>query len=240
MVVTNQLSVKVMEAFRVVSERKGKVVFSTWLGEKGKEEASFTYEEVWTRAGMMAHKLRHKLGARKGDRILLCYGFGLEFFVAILGCFRAGVVAVPVYPPNPSKLDASLKKLQLIVKDCGATICLADKPIMMFKNLQYVNPLNHSKRPKGLTWFCSQEVTKGPSFDDITSQEQDLAFLQYTSGSTGNPKGVMLSFANLYHNVAKAICPTFDGGIPIARDDLVGVSWLPQYHDMGLMVGIMA
>lgn len=227
-----------MEGFRQVCERQGAKVFSTWLGDKGEEEASFTYQQVWERAGVMAHTLRTKLGARKGDRILLCYGFGLEFFVAILGCFRAGLVAVPVYPPNPTKLEASLKKLKLIAQDCGAKVCLCDRQIMAFKKVAMLNPFNWSRWPKDLAWACSQDMTTGKSWDEAAVRDDDVAFLQYTSGSTGNPKGVMISFGSLYHNVKAMILRA--SATTVATDQLVGVSWLPQYHDMGLMVGIMA
>lgn len=232
-----QLPAKIMEMFRDVSVRKANDVYSTWLDDRGREKASLTYGEIWERAGAVAHKLWFELGSQKGDRILLCYGFGLEFFVAILACFRGGLVAVPVYPPNPRKLDASLKKLQLIMDDSGAKVCLTDNAITTFKRVQSLDFTSSAKWPKGLKWFCTESVTKGESFDESRSTDSDLAFLQYTSGSTGNPKGVMISFGNLFHNVCGIIAPTLINSVSV--DEMVGVSWLPQYHDMGLMIGIM-
>jgi acyl-CoA synthetase (AMP-forming)/AMP-acid ligase II len=70
--------------------------------------------DVWARSGTIAHKLRNKWGCERGDRVILCYSFGLHFFEAFLACLRAGVVAVPVYPPNPATVRKSLAKLQAV------------------------------------------------------------------------------------------------------------------------------
>ena len=227
---------KVLGRFQAASEHYSAKVFSTWLNSDGREAASTTYEEVWDRAGAVAHLLRVKLKICKGDRVMLCFGFGLDFFMAMLGCFRAGVVAVPVYPPNPAKMDSSLRKLALISKDCGARMCLADKEVMTLRRLQLVNPFKASKWPKGLKWESMVPAGSKASkcFDEVSLDDGDIAFLQYTSGSTGQPKGVMVTFANLEHNLAVVM----SRAISHVRTR-VGVSWLPQYHDMGLVVGLM-
>ncbi|CAN0549176.1 unnamed protein product, partial [Ectocarpus sp. 12 AP-2014] len=78
-----------------------------------------TFHGVWVASGEIAHLLRVEWGLSKGDRVVLAFDFGLRFFVVFLGCLRAGIIAVPVYPPNPATLKKSLKKLQLIVDSCA-------------------------------------------------------------------------------------------------------------------------
>lgn len=71
-------------------DKSGEAPFGTWLGEKGEEQKTYTYGEIWNRAGAIAHAMRVKWGLAKGDRVILCYNFGLEFFVAFLACLRGG------------------------------------------------------------------------------------------------------------------------------------------------------
>ena len=81
------------EWLRVCRDRvkqEPEAVFATWLDDKGKEQRTYTYGEVWRRAGCIAHAMRVTWGLARGDRVILCYDFGLEFFVAFLGCLRAG------------------------------------------------------------------------------------------------------------------------------------------------------
>jgi len=125
-------------------EAKGSAVFSTWIGDKGKL-TDFSYADIWDRSGAIAYTLINKYRIKARDRVILCYTFGLEFFVAFLACLRCGVIAVPVYPLNPAKLKMSLEKLGLIVNSCGATLCLTDDTIYWFRKAQLLNVLSDAK-----------------------------------------------------------------------------------------------
>lgn len=172
----------------------------------------------------MSHQLRVQWGLNKGDRAILAFNFGLRFFVVFLGCLRAGVVAVPVYPPSPAALKKSLRKMQLIVDSCQPTIMLIDPDVNKLRMASKINVLSsasnawpdlpykcpdvreESGRSSALSAWAERlggnaGMGKGPSFDEPSLRAEDVAFLQFTSGSTSEPKGVMLTFGNVEHNV---------------------------------------
>ena len=102
------------ENLRVVVEAKDDTVFGIWLDASGEESDHFTFRDTYDRAGAIAHQLRHDWGCERGERVLLCYVPGFEFYTAFIGCLRAGVVAVPVYPPNPKQPGPGIEKLALV------------------------------------------------------------------------------------------------------------------------------
>jgi 8-amino-7-oxononanoate synthase len=163
-----------------------------------------------------------------GERALLLYPPGLEFISAFFGCLYAGVVAVPVYPPRRNR---SLARIQAIADDAEARVALTTDVV-----LRRVDPLiDETPHLKQLTWLATchappsiEERWEAPAIHGDT-----VAFLQYTSGSTGSPKGVILNHVNLLHNSA-LIAYAFEH----TRSGL-GVFWLPSYHDMGLIGGIL-
>ena len=163
-----------------------------------------------------------------GERALLLYPPGLEFIAAFFGCLYGGVVAVPVYPPRRNR---SLARIQAIANDADAKVALTTQAV-----LELVQPIvEETPDLKKLTWLATCQV--GPEMAhqwEMPDVHGDtLAFLQYTSGSTGTPKGVMLNHASLLHNsalIAYAFEHTRSG---------IGVFWLPSYHDMGLIGGIL-
>ena len=163
-----------------------------------------------------------------GRRALLLYPPGLEFIAAFFGCLYAGVVAVPVYPPRRNR---SMNRIQAIADDAEAQVALTTEQVF-----NRVMPLiDETPHLKELTWLPTCQVPAGMEHDwtmpDVHGDT--LAFLQYTSGSTGTPKGVVLNHANLVHNsalIAHAFEHTRSG---------TGVFWLPSYHDMGLIGGIL-
>ena len=163
-----------------------------------------------------------------GERALLLYPAGLEFIAAFFGCLYAGVVAVPVYPPRRNR---SLARIQAVADDAQAKVALTTDAV-----LARVEPLiDETPHLKQLTWVATSQLPEGieEKWDMPDIHGGTLAFLQYTSGSTGTPKGVMLDHNNLLHNsalIAHAFEHTRSGS---------GVFWLPSYHDMGLIGGIL-
>ena len=165
---------------------------------------------------------------------MLVYPPGLEFIISFLTCLKIGIIAVPTYPPNPSKKD-SLIAFTKIVTNCGATIVLSCKSYNYIKKVSSIKSAfsksNH-KWPEDIKWIITDNISKNVSGDltiDIDVSLEDIAFLQYTSGSTSDPKGVKISHSNLAHNLSIIVKELQ------ASDETIVVSWLPQYHDMGLI-----
>ncbi|MEM1256295.1 MAG: SDR family NAD(P)-dependent oxidoreductase [Cyanobacteria bacterium P01_H01_bin.21] len=163
-----------------------------------------------------------------GERILLLLSPGLDYIAGFFGCMYAGAIAVPVYPPRANR---RLSRLQSIVKDAQPKIVLTTGGLLANLHSKGQNPLGH----ENLTWVAVDEIDV-----DLASQWQSpslnknsLAFLQYTSGSTAAPKGVMVSHHNLLQNL-ELIAQHFG-----ASSQSRGVAWLPPYHDMGLIGGIL-
>ena len=196
-----------------------------FLGDGESEEVRWSYGDLDRTARNIAALLQSR--DLEGKHAVLLYPPGLEFIGAFFGCLYAGVVAVPAYPPDPARLNRSLPRFQAIVADSNAVVVLTTQDI-----LSKVQPL---LRNTGLL-FVATDVTE----EDHASQwrmpavtDDTIAFLQYTSGSTGKPKGVMLTHGNLLHN-AGLVYTAMEHG---AGDKYV--SWLPSFHDMGFMAGIL-
>lgn len=164
----------------------------------------------------------------KGERALLLYSPGLDYIAAFMGCLYAGVTAVPAYPP---RLNRPAPRIQSIVNDSHATFALTTTAIIANVEKRF----EHAPDLKALHWLNTEQVPAGLEADwrDPNVSRDTLAFLQYTSGSTSQPKGVMLSHGNLMHNL-EAISRGFH-----IDETVKGVFWLPSYHDMGLIGGIL-
>ena len=198
----------------------------TYLVDGESEQLHLTYRELDRQARGIAAWLESLNLA--GERALLLYPAGLEFIAAFFGCLYAGVVAVPVYPPRRNR---SLVRIQAIADDADAKVALTTDLV-----LSRVEPLiDETPHLEQLTWLATSHVPEGLDrqwkMPDVHGDT--LAFLQYTSGSTGTPKGVVLNHANLIHNSA-LISYAFEH-----TRSSTGVFWLPSYHDMGLIGGIL-
>ncbi len=184
------------------------------------------YKELDRQARAVAFHLQSMNAV--GSRALLLYPPGLEFITAFLGCLYAKVVAVPAYPPRRNQ---KINRLQAIVKDAEATLCLTTASEL--DNIR--NKFVQDSQLAGLQCLVIDSLI-GDNLSDWQKPiiDQDtLAFLQYTSGSTGTPKGVMVSHGNLIHNsrwIQQAVELT---------QESVSVTWLPSFHDMGLVDGIL-
>jgi len=198
----------------------------TYLVDGEDEELHMTYQALDRQARAVAARLQAM--NLEGQRALLLYPAGLDFIAAFFGCLYAGVVAVPAYPPRRNR---SLSRIQAIADDAEAKIALTTFPV--WERVQSV--LDESPHLKAIDWLSTDQLPAGAENEwHVPDVHGDtLAFLQYTSGSTGQPKGVVLTHANLMHNsasIAYAFEHTRSGS---------GVFWLPSYHDMGLIGGIL-
>src|SRR5580704_13405389 len=171
------------------------------------------------------------LGLRKGDRVALILPNNDDFVMCFLGAIRAGIIPVPIYPPMAlGQLQAYLDNTRHIVAKCGARAIVTISNIKrLLGTVQAACPdLEQVVAIEGI-----RESTEPLKAESITLG--DTAFLQFTSGSTSRPKGVNLTHANLAANIRCIM----EHGLKI-RDDDVAVSWLPLYHDMGLIGFVLA
>jgi acyl-CoA synthetase (AMP-forming)/AMP-acid ligase II len=191
-------------------------------GDGGEERV--TYSEVDRRARRVAALIARHTEA--GDRALLLYPPGLEFIYAFIGCLYAGVVAVPVAPPHALRLPRALPRLRAIVDDCGATLALTTSALHDPGRTAWVG------HPT-VRWLSTEDLAISRSARAPVRAPSDIAFLQYTSGTTGKPKAVVVTQENLLANEAM-ISEAF-GSTP----DAIGVGWLPFHHDMGLIGNVL-
>jgi acyl-CoA synthetase (AMP-forming)/AMP-acid ligase II len=166
-----------------------------------------------------------------GERALLLYPTGLEFIAAFFGCLYAGVIAVPLPPPNTAQPQRTLPRLLAITKDAGPSLALTTSLILSKVERLFAQ----APELQAMHWLATDNVTSSPAHEwqDPKASSATLALLQYTSGSTAVPKGVMVSHGNLLHNsayLAQALELT---------PDSASVTWLPAFHDMGLSNGII-
>lgn len=194
-----------------------------------------TYGALFRRARRVAAALQER-GLRHGDRVGLIIPDSPQFVDAIWGTMLAGVVPVPVYPPmNIGKLDAYIDNTTHILRKSGCKLVLTDgrvKPILgkllsQLPALQAIEVLSKLVEP----------FPENAEMRPVEVKPDDIAFLQFTSGSTSRPKGVTLTHANLIANVSAIGGAT--GGISITENSC-GVSWLPLFHDMGLIGFVFA
>lgn len=198
-----------------------------FLSDGEQEERTFTYSQLDAQARAIAATLQQR--TRPGERALLLYPPGLEYIAAFLGCLYAGVIAVPLYPPTSQR---SLPRVQLVTADAGASLVLASSSVLTRLHAWSRKIPELSE----LMWIATDEASAlAPSeqWRHYTPVPEDLMFLQYTSGSTGSPRGVMVSHGNIMHNV-EMMRKHFQ-----TTTESVGVSWLPMFHDMGLIAGIL-
>lgn len=168
---------------------------------------------------------------RPGDRVILACPSGPDYLIAFIGCLYAGLVAVPAYPVEGGNAARSLTKLQGIARDCQAVAILVTRTSPE-QDATYATIPVLAELPR----IGVQQVTADPDdWREPDVDEDDVAFLQYTSGSTGQPKGVMVTHGNLLANLA-CIDRTF---FPPEVEGRHLVSWLPPFHDMGLIGGLL-
>jgi acyl transferase domain-containing protein/acyl-CoA synthetase (AMP-forming)/AMP-acid ligase II/acyl carrier protein len=195
-------------------------------GEQGGHESTLTYGQLDNRARAVAAWMQQ--AGLSGERVILLLPPGLDFIVAFAGCMYAGAVAVPAYPPRAGR---SLNRLEAIVGNADIALAIGTAEM----RADFDRKLGHAVSSGALQWMVldelAGELARDWSEPGITPET--LAVLQYTSGSTAEPKGVMLSHRNLMHNLEQI------GQLFEHTASSQGVIWLPPYHDMGLVGGIL-
>jgi acyl-CoA synthetase (AMP-forming)/AMP-acid ligase II len=195
------------------------------LSDRGSEDARISFGELERRARSLAAQLAER--AAPGERALLLFPNGIDFMAAFFGCLVAGIIAVPMMlPRRQSARDSS----DSIVADCAPRLGLATTTLLAGGRGDIAG------RFGGLDWLAVDQIAADgdmpeESFPAVTCE--DIAFLQYTSGSTSDPKGVMVSHANLIANLAM-----MRAAFGNSRTSTY-VSWTPLYHDMGLIINVL-
>ncbi|CBL44577.1 probable AMP-dependent synthetase and ligase [gamma proteobacterium HdN1] len=212
----------------------GENELTTFLSDTGSLEGTLTFAGLDRAARNIAAHLTEEGLARKN--LMLLYTPGLDYIKAFFGCLYAGSVPVPAYPPMGAR---DIDRLKRIVVDCDAAAILSSSTLRPMINAWISNPSN------GLNISCVptdlSAAVEAPGFASADVASDSLAFLQYTSGSTGHPKGVMVSHRNLLENFRQIVW-TFSQG----SNDFDAISkgyktviWLPPFHDMGLIGGVL-
>ncbi|GGA39139.1 fatty acyl-AMP ligase [Okeania sp. KiyG1] len=203
-----------------------KQIAYTFLVDGETNTISLTYQQLEQHSRAIAAYLQSV--CPPGERALLIYQPGLEYISAFFGCLYAGIIAVPAYPPRPNR---SLARIQTIIRDTEAKVALTTKSIIstLERRASETPELNN------LGWLATDHIPDNfaEKWLEPNINENTLAFLQYTSGSTATPKGVMITHHNLLHN-SSLIHQCFGHSV-----ESKGVIWLPPYHDMGLIGGIV-
>jgi len=204
----------------------GARVHITLYGE-GEQCADITYRMLQAEALALAAGLLAQ-GVHPGDRIAIMLPTGREFFAAFYGALYAGCVPVPLYPPaRPSQLEDHMRRIAGIVANAEAAVLVTDPRAKLLGSLlQAQCPSLRELATVAELSASSSSPFKG---EVRRGMGQNIAFLQYTSGSTGDPKGVVLTHANLLANLR-----AMEQASGVTADDIF-VSWLPLYHDMGLI-----
>src|SRR6185312_11764355 len=221
-----RISVSSDLAFTAILTERAKVspeqIGYYFVAEDGETVDAVNYSRLEQLSRRFASKLAS--AGLRGKCVALLIPPGINYVAALLGCLYSGCIAVPAYPPRRAQ---HLRRVLAVLNDARASGAIAAPDIL--------ERFAARVEIQDFTWICSDPETIGNascSYESPASLES-LAFLQYTSGSTGSPKGVMITHRNLLHN-SRAIARAFDCS---ARS--VGVIWLPPYHDMGLIGGIL-
>lgn len=219
----------------------------SFLDDMGNISASLTYIELGRRSTRLANYLVKVEQLPRGSRVILVYPPCLDFIVAFIACLKAGLIAVPVFPPDPNTLSKDLLMFAKVCENSGGKHALTNDGYNYATKIATIRDnFTGSVSWPDLTWIATDGIVSDAAYD--ISREVHLAgrqsspndpvdlvaFLQYTSGSTSDPKGAIISHSNLDHNIG-----LIHAGLR-AKSDTVVVSWLPQYHDMGLIGSYLA
>ncbi len=216
-----------VDRIRYWKDAKANDVAIRFLHDGESKASELTFSRLDERARAIAAKLT-SLNMR-GHRAILLYQSGLDFVEAFIGCHYAGVTPVPAFPPRRNR---NMGRIDSISRDAQAAVALTTSDV--YDRIDSAT-LSDSPSLQRAVWISTDKVSSELASDWIAPKikADDLALIQYTSGSTGSPKGVMLTQSNVMAN-CRMITESFQ-----VRTDDQAVSWLPLYHDMGLIGGIV-
>lgn len=223
--------------FEVAQRDPNRVLF-TFVDENGKDAETRTAQELVQHITRLAAYLHEGCGLQPGDTALLIYPPSMEFIEAYGACLLAGIIAAPVYPPNLARPHNDLVRLNAVASSSGAKAMLTNRTYRWASRVSSAKEMlsGDSARWPALPWYVTQGLGwfgAKKQFMHETSGN-DIAILQFTSGSTSVPKGVRLTHRNLIHQLdlnAELLGIEYDSRM---------VMWVPQYHDLGLISGITA
>ncbi|MBQ4862211.1 non-ribosomal peptide synthase/polyketide synthase [Pseudoalteromonas sp. MMG013] len=216
----NSLNMTLIDLLKIRAEENGNK--TAFIFDNGNERTETSYLELFQKSNTLANTILQK--ANKGDRVILLYPPGLDFIFAFYACLRAGVVAVPLYTPRTYK---NVERVTNVLSNCDAQLILSNQSVEPFLT-KYAS---EERSFEQVLFTDNIEVDTQLSF--FEAERDNLAFLQYTSGSTGAPKGVMISHGNIVANLETLVEAT-----GCNRND-VFVNWLPMFHDLGLVNTIL-
>lgn len=240
-----------VDVLDVYALKKPEAVAFKFIDDAGTCVDSITYKDLSLRAKTIATSLI-KNGLKTNDKVILIYAPGLELIATFFGCMYAGIISIPIYPPTNRYL---VKKLQNIIDDTSPNLILTStdiqKKLRALRWIKFANKIPILKNLIGI-YFKKYLDLIGWDFNSVATYTTDniatkitdnwklpiinaenLVYLQYTSGSSGIPKGVMNQHSNLLNNINVII-----KAAEVTSND-IAVSWLPPYHDMGLIGAIL-
>jgi len=198
----------------------------TFLGDDGRRETQ-TFGQLADRVRTVASHVRQRV--QPGDRVVLLLPQGLEFIAAFLGCLAAGAIAVPAYPPRRNR---NAERLHAIIADC------APSALLTVQSVSAVFPTDLGLKSIPICLTDEWRTVSSPHWETDLIRPDTAAFLQYTSGSTGVPKGVVITHGNIACN-EQQIQQSFGHRGLDDYSPSIGVCWLPLFHDMGLIGGAL-
>jgi acyl-CoA synthetase (AMP-forming)/AMP-acid ligase II len=219
----------VLQTLRRRASHTPERVLFTFADYKGHKQ-HLTYAELVRRAAAMAATLQSHIAP--GDRVIVALAPGLDYAASLFGVLLAGAVAVPAYPPGQTIDCRRLRQLEAIATDCAPKAIITEAmPDQVFDEVS-----QRCAAFRAALQIAPRQVAAGVEhfYAEADVRSEDLALLQYTSGSTGSPKGVMISHGNLFENVGQVVAA---GAL---NEDDIQVLWLPPYHDMGLIGGLFS
>lgn len=207
------------------------------VDDDGVNETALSFRDLDTAARAVAGSLVHRHGFCKGDHALLVYPTSLDFVVAFVACVYAGIVPVPVAPPNPLDPADGMDLFRALCDDCEPRAILTNTKYRIARQAgrvkTWATTLGRAGWPRAKWVDTTRLRADRPLVGRLRADPRDIALLQYTSGSTSTPKGVPLTHANLAHQC------TVHAPRCLMGPDIRGVVWLPHFHDYFLISSLL-